>query len=492
MAAVRPAQLAAAGALVFVLAFQLWISPANPPGFHHDEAAFALNAYTLGHHLRDQDGALLPIVFPSYGDYKSAFFSYALAVPIDVFGPHDDVARGLAAAFGIAALAAIGLIALRRAGPRVAVAAVVLAGLEPWLFQIGRVAYDWSTFPFATALVLLAVEVWSRRQSSVARSLGVGSALALLTYAYSAGRLLGPLLALALALFARRGSLRGLAVAWASFALLLVPLAAYRLRHPHGLTARYHQTTFVTPGMSSPSLAWHGVLHWLSDLQPLHWLVSGDRKPYADVWGAPQLLAALGVLALAGVVEILHRRRRDRFWLYVCVAYLLCAVPAALTVDRHDAARLSALPVCVAVLAIPGLEWLARARRPLLAAGAVALAVATLAEWGFFVHVYSSRGEASRTTAFEAGVPALVARGLAAGRTIYVDHDDPYALTVGQWYAVSHGLPATRVVRLPDGGVPPAGSMVLGRTQSCDYVCDQLAVADSFWLARAAGPRPTG
>jgi hypothetical protein len=97
-----------------------------------------------------------------------------------------------------------------------------------------------------------------------------------------------------------------------------------------------------------------------------------------------------------------------------------------------------------------------------------------------------------RSAVFEVDVLALAARGLADGRTIVVDHDDPYALTMGQWYAVSHGLPQSRVVRLGDGAIPPVGAMVLGRVQSCDYVCVQLAEADSFWLARAAGPKPTG
>ncbi|HZQ16729.1 MAG TPA: hypothetical protein VFA82_08145 [Gaiellaceae bacterium] len=488
----RPVFLAAAGALAFVLAFQLWISPRNPPGFHHDEAAFALNAYTIAHHLRDQNGALLPVLFPSYGDYKAAAFSYVLAPVFLVFGPSDGAARALAAAFGIAAVALVGLLARRRDGPWVAVCAACLAGLTPWLFQLGRVAYDTSAFPAAVVLLLFAVDVWARPRFSLPRSVFVGAALAALTYAYGAGRLLAPLLAAALVVFARFVPWRSLAAAWLAYAALLVPLAAYRLRHPHGLTARYRQTTFVQPGMKLGHVVSRAAGNYLGDLDPWRWLVSGDHKPYVDVWGAPQLLAVPVALAALGVVEIVRRRRHERFWLYALLAYLLSPVPAALTADRHDALRLSAMPACLAVLAIPGLKALTRAPRPALAALATVLALATLAEWGFFVHVYSSRGQASRATVFEVGVPALVARGLAGGRTIYVDHDDAYALTMGQWYAVTHGLPAARVVRLPDGGVPPKGAMVLGRTQSCDYVCDQLAEADSFWLARAVGPRPAG
>jgi hypothetical protein len=143
------------------------------------------------------------------------------------------------------------------------------------------------------------------------------------------------------------------------------------------------------------------------------------------------------------------------------------------------------MPLCVAVLAIPGLEAAGRLRRSLLPIAAVTLALATLAEWAFFVDHYSTVGP-GRTRAFEAGVAALVERGLTGGRMLYVDHDDAYALTMGQWYALSNGRPRSRIVRLPDGGAPPPGALVLGRTQSCDYECVRLADADTFWLARAA------
>jgi 4-amino-4-deoxy-L-arabinose transferase-like glycosyltransferase len=483
----RPLTLAAAGAVLLVVAFQLWITAGNPPGFHHDEAAFALNAYTIAHHLRDQDGAFLPVVFPSFADYKDAAFSYVLAPVFLVFGPHQEAARAVAAVFALAAAALVGLIGYRRGGVRVGIAAGCLAGLTPWLFQLGRVAYDTSTFPFAIALVLLAAELWSRGRS-FGRGAFLGAALAATTYAYPAGRLLGPLLAVALVVFVRRVPLRALASAWGSYAVLLVPLGLYRLHHPAGLTARYHQTSFVTPGMSTATIVRDGVAHWLRDVDPWHWLVSGDRKPYVDVWGAPQLLAVTGLLAAVGVYVVLAERRRDRWWLYVLLATVLAGVPASLTADRNDALRLSALPVCFSVLAIPGLEAVGRLRRPLVQIAVALLVAATLAEWAFFVKTYNDDGRASRLTAFEAGVPELLRQGFAGGRSIYVDHDDAYGRTVAGWYAVSHGLPQSRVVRLPDGGIPPVGSMVFGRTQECDYVCDRIASADSFWLARAAGP----
>jgi 4-amino-4-deoxy-L-arabinose transferase-like glycosyltransferase len=486
----RFAHLLAAASILLVVSFQLWVSPDNPPGFLDDEASFALNGYSIAHGLRDQGGALLPVFFPSFGDYKSAAFSYALAPAFAVFGASDGVARAVAAVFGLATVFLVGLIGYRRAGPWIGLAAAVGAGLTPWLFQLGRVAVDTSVFPFAVALVLLGTEVWARGGRHLfLRSVTLGGSLALLTYVYSAGRLFGPLLAAALVLFIPRVPWRALLAAWLAYAVFLIPLALYGVRHSSGITARYHETSFRTDGMSLSEIAGHAFSNYLHDLNPWHWVVSGDRKPYVDIWGAPQLLAVVAVLAAAGVIEIC--RRRDRFWLYAIAAYLLSAVPASLTLDRHHALRLAAMPLCVAVLAIPGLEAVARLRRPLMLAAAAVLAAGALAEWWSFVDHYSTSGP-HRTGVFEAGVPALVQRGLSGGRTIYVDYDDSYALAMAQWYAVSHGLPASRVARLPDGAIPPTGSMVFGRLQSCDYTCVRLADADTFWLARAAGATPSG
>jgi len=67
----RPAVLLALGAILATVAFQLWITPSNPPGYHRDEAAVSFNAYSISTSLRDEDGGFLPLFFRSFGDYKS-------------------------------------------------------------------------------------------------------------------------------------------------------------------------------------------------------------------------------------------------------------------------------------------------------------------------------------------------------------------------------------------------------------------------------------
>ncbi len=488
----KPGLFLGAAVVVVVIAFQLWVSSANPPGFHHDEAAFGLNAYTIGHSLRGEDGARLPLLLPSYGDYKSSEFSYALAPVVDVLGPHPMVVRGFAAVLGLIAVVAIAAaIHLRFRRWPVTLATLLAAGLTPWLFQVTRVAYDTSMYPLAVALAALVVVWWSvGGRGRIRASIALAVALAFVTYGYAAGRLLGVLLALSLVVFLRRGRRLDLAVVWATYAALLVPILVYRLRHPSGLTARYHQTTFVTPGESKLAIVRHAAWNWLQDVDPFYWLIGrGDPKPYTDV-AAGQLLAASVLLSLVGIAVAVVALRRDRWSAWLVLGLGLAAIPASLTPDRHDTLRLAAVPVFYLLLAGVAISWLA-GRVPVRTAtvGAAVGAVLLVGQWVFFVQRYDDRG-GGRTAVFDADVPSLLDRAFAGGATIYIDHDDAYAQTYARWYAVGHHIASGRVSVLPDGGIAPLHAMVFGRTQDCDYVCKRLADGDSFWIARAAGPKP--
>jgi hypothetical protein len=257
------------------------------------------------------------------------------------------------------------------------------------------------------------------------------------------------------------------------------------------LTARYDATTFLTSGSSfhdGKQAAWN----YIRDIDPVHWVYAGSSKPYIDVTEVGEILGATLVLAALGAFVIVRRRPIDRFWLFVLIGYLLSPVPASLTVDRYDDLRLSAMPAFLALLTIPGLALVLRFRPLAKRLALAAVAVATLGQWSYFVQVYSHNGESNRHVLFESDVPALLKTAFAGGRSVYIDYDDSHARTMAGWYAVTHHIPLSRVVRLPDGGIPPNGSMVFGLTQSCDYVCPRLATADAYWMARAAGPEATG
>ena len=483
MASGLPRALALAAVLAAGLYF-VWLGPAAPPGFIRDEASVSYNAYTLSQNLHDQNGGLTPLYIKSFGDYKSPLFVYVLAGVFRITGPSKHVALATAGLVVFAAILVLGLLAWRLTRSRfVTVATVVLAALTPWLFELGRTAYDTVIEPLTIALVMLAAHWgYSSHRHWLVRAAPLGLALAALSYSYAAGRLLSPLWAAALVVFVSRDRLRWLLATWGVYVVAMIPLVVYAFVHSGALSARYQSTTFITGGMSRWTIVRDFWAHYVHDADLGHWVVSGDPKPYIHVHGAAQLFIATVALAAVGVVVVLVRRGDDPFWAFVIAALVLSPAPAALTVDRYYSLRLLPIPVLLTVLAIPALDLLRRDWAPRIALCGLALLVA--AQYWQWLHNYNLNN-GGRVTLFEAQVPPLLERGFSGGRTVYIDHDDVYAQTMALWYAVSHGLPAARVSILPDGGRPPKGSTAFGRFQTCDYPCTHFAEADTYWLARA-------
>ena len=486
----RPTVLLAFGAILAAVAFQLWITPSNPPGYHRDEAALSLNAYTLSTSLRDEDGARLPLFFRSFDDYKSPVYPYLLAGVFRVTGPSQTAARGLSAVLVLAAVLLLGVLARRLSGSWVVgVVVLLLAAFTPWLFELGRIAIEATTQPlFVVALLLVLERVTRLERYAIGPGAASGALIGLVTYSYTGSRLLGPLLAVALAVFAGDGRWRFLLSAWATFLATLVPLGVYQLRHPGNLTARYDATTIARDGRSGAALVVHAIGDWLRDINPWHWTTAGDPAPYIHNGGYGALYGAVVALALVGIVLVLVRERQSLFWRYVLLATLLVPVPAALTVDRYNAIRLATLPVFVLVLAVPALaELLAALRTSWAARVATAILAATIVfQFGQFLDSYRTRGPA-RIVLFDAGVMALLEEPLASGQPIYTDFDDRGAQAQARWRAAVAGVPQDRVVILPDGGIPPSGSLVFLRFQDCDYPCEEVAEWEDYRLVRATG-----
>jgi hypothetical protein len=228
--------------------------------------------------------------------------------------------------------------------------------------------------------------------------------------------------------------------------------------------------------------------NWFKDIDPWHWATAGDPAPYIHNGGYGALFGAVVLLSIAGVVIVLARERDNAWWRYVLLATLVIPIPAALTVDRYNAIRLATLPVFVIVLAIPALAALVAAVRTSWPARAVAVALAlsVAVHYVHFLDIYRSRGPA-RLVLFDAGVEPLLEGPLASGESIYLDFDDRGAQAQARWRAAAAGVPDERIVILPDGGIPPAGSLVFLRFQDCDFDCDQVASWEEYRLVRAVG-----
>src|SRR4051812_12779037 len=188
--------LLAAAACALAFALYAWDVPGNPPGFYIDESSVAYNAHAVSRTGADEYGVAWPLYFRAFGDYKNPVFVYLLAAVFRVTGPSVLAARLLSACLGALAAMLLGLLAARvtkRAAVGVVVAVPAL--LTPWLYESSRLVFEVAAYPLAVVLFLSALWRASVKERwTYVDVVSLAATLALLTYTYSIGRLLAPLL----------------------------------------------------------------------------------------------------------------------------------------------------------------------------------------------------------------------------------------------------------------------------------------------------------
>ena len=509
----RNTALAALTALLLAAGFAFYARGAatNPPGFFIDESSIAYNAHTISETGRDEYGEPFPLYFRAFSDYKNPVYVYLLAAVFRVTGPGIAAARLLSAALGVLTALVLALLGWRMSGSRIVGAlAGLTALLTPWLFELSRLVLEVAAYPLAVALLLLFLWRASRRDAwTFADALAVAAALALLTYTYSIGRLLAPMLALGLLLFATtRALLRSVLKTWALYALSLAPLLVFHLRHTGALTERFKLITYVTPESGYARDAFEFVKHYAANFSPWAFAVTGDPNEYnvVGVNGTPLVLAVTLALALAGLWLAARRARRDAWWRFVLYGLLASAVPASLTNEYVHSLRLAPLPVFLVVLAVPALVWLrgergtrpsVRARRAAL----VALVLLTVAQGLLFRARYDEAvASPKRMHIFDSGYARRVLPAALAlpSRPVYLyDAQGIPGYIQAYWYATLQGIPLSTFKHLDEGAQPPEGSAVITTRDICTR-CRVVAEEPPYVVyvagetGRERGPMPDG
>jgi len=458
--------VASAAALFFVRV------PDDPPGFSIDESSICYNAWSISQTGQDEYGQAWPLFFRAFGEYKSPSIIYLMAALFRLAGPSIAAARLLTAACGLLAASLLGLLAWKMAR-RWVVAAVMMitALLTPWLFESSRLVFEVALYPALLSLFLLAVwgaQLKPRWEWSNVVALAV--TLALLTYSYSIGRLLAPLLALGLGLFGNRERWPGIIKTWICYALLCVPLLLFHRQDPEALTGRFKALTYLTSGNSAMANATEFGRHYLINVNPWRWLVTGESNIRDHVEGTGSLLGASVVLAIAGAVIVLHSYRRNPWWRFVLYALLISPVPASLTVNPFPQLRLIAFPVFFLLLMVLALEWLTKSDASWAKVGVLATAI-VLIEWQglWFQRLYHEKAP-GLWYVFDARFPRKVmAVALnSERRPIYLlDEPGKAGYIHALWYGVLAHLGPATFVRSPWGVRPPPGSTVLSTEETC-------------------------
>src|SRR6266446_2778155 len=352
--------------ITFLLLVYLDGVSTNPPGFYIDECAIAYNAYCIAHTGAGEFGNRWPLFFPVYTSgwiqYANPTQIYLLAIPFTIFRPSILLARVFSATWVFAACVLLGLLAKRISGQRrIGIIVGVTAILTPWLFEVSRLVMETYFYPMALVLFLLAVFHAQKKESWGWLTVGMlAGALMLLTYTYTVGRLLGPLMAFGLVFFVTsQDRLISIVKTWVVFALTLIPLLIFRTRHPEALTQRFYMISYIKPHSPWKEIAPTFVRRYLSDFSLVSLLMDGDGNPRHHVPGSlGSFLMAAFILSVIGLAVVIARHWREPWWRFVIFGAAASIVPGALTADQFHSLRIVAYPIFLLVLMIPGMVFL--------------------------------------------------------------------------------------------------------------------------------------
>ena len=445
----------------------------------------------MAQHGRDEDGLAWPLYFRAFGEYKSPVYIYVLALVFRVTGPSSLVARLVSAVAGLVAAALLGLLGTRLSSslPRrrlIGLIVFLAAALTPWIFEVSRLVFEVALLPALLGLFLLLLqraaksEQWSWRICA-----GLGVLLGLIFYVYSVGRLLAPLFALGLVFFLTRRRWRSVVLTWILFAVTLLPLAVFTVRHPGALSERFKHVTYIKPGMARSQIAIRFVKNYARDFSPWIWLVRGDPEPRHHLPGMGSLLVGVVLLAALGLLIVMWRHRRDAWWRYIVFGLLVSPIPAALTLDHFHTLRLIALPCFLLVLTVPATEFLLNEdgpRRRVCRATLTILVLLILLQGAFFQ--WRFHAALPREDAFDSYYQELLAKALERPeRPIYLFDKTPAAYVYAYWYATVWGVSVDNFRRLGPGESPPPGAIVIGHELPCKN-CEVIIQRGQFQVYR--------
>ena len=290
---------------------------------------YALNLYPHGLQSDEANNGLDALKWLSRGGWmpyaetnegQATLFTWLIALAINLFGQNVVAMRMVSAAAGVLTVLAFYFLARELYDQRIALLSTALLAADRWHITFSRIVYELILSPLVLSLQVLflikALKTGRRRWWALA-----GAMLALGMNTYTAYRVI-PFFMLAYFaywLITHRHRLRrdveGMGVFFASALLAVAPLGVYILRHWSVFLSRMNHISIFRDVEAAGSYApvWSNLRKVL-----LMFNVQGDAAALNNLPGAPMLHAAVGVLAVLGLIWAVRW-----FWKELPALYLL-------------------------------------------------------------------------------------------------------------------------------------------------------------------------
>lgn len=514
--------LLAAVALLYV--FYISGLSTNPPGFYMDESCLAYNAYAISRTGASEFGVSFPLYFQCYTEgfvqYANPTHIYLLALQFLFIPPSVLATRIFAATMVFLATILLGILAARISGRNIIGIIVALtAMLTPWLFELSRLVLEVFFYPLALVLFLFCLfNAHKRERWTFLDNALLAITLALITYSYTIGRFLGPVLAFGLIIFAvNRLRLFDVVKTWLFYGLTLIPLLVFVLLYPGLLGRRFSEVSYISFDKSIWLMLGEFVKNYFADISPQFLLLTGDPILRHHIQGTGMIFVATLMLAIIGAVVVITRCRNDAWWRFILFGLVISILPGALTIHRYHSFRLIAFPIFLLVLTVPALMWLFSDAKEKSAVNEGELETKTKS----FVPVWLNNFTGNQLVRNSAlmillGLTLIQAvlfqahfRQVGSLRGHYFDDSYPVALKDAlatsakpiylkdgfwgpayihaYWYGAIEGIDKSNFIHLKESERPPAGAIVLSSEDKC-VSCEIVSKRGPFLIYKMLSP----
>ncbi len=378
--------------LVFTV-FRFSFLATVPAGFFVDESSIGYNAWSIFTKGVDEHGAVYPLYFKAFGDYKNPVYIYSVAPLVGFFGASVTSVRMASALWGGAAVLVFLQLLTREKFSRFAFwAAALLFISSPWLVQLSRVAFEVAAVPFFILLSVYAFYVLSHSEPHHKNNFNVWllvfiSSLMTSFYVYTSLRMLAPqMLGFGLVLLRKKIGVFKLIVAALFSALFLVPLFFSKNVTDGSLLSRYAVVGLYQNTHSLGEFFAIFSVHYLKHFLPHFLFWGGDENlrhgasPYGVFYTTGFIFFLLGCWAA-------FKKRTSIFFQWLIFSLLIGPIPAALTVDTTHILRSVVFITIAYVVAAQGIYFLAESgkwHRVFASSVTLLMVVQSL----FFLHYY--------------------------------------------------------------------------------------------------------
>ncbi len=396
-----------------------------PGGFFVDESSIGYNAWSILHSGRDEHGAVFPLYFKAFGDYKNPLFVYSVVPLLALFGDSITSVRLASALWGAGALIVFFFLLRKMGFSRLGIwGAGLLLVTSPWFVQLSRVAFEVASVPFflLSAVVTYYILAESKKPSFAKIKLLVFLFVTFLAgafYAYTATRMIAPLaFIVGLALIHKKIGYKVFILGGLLFGIYLLPLLFSQTVMSGALSARYSVVGLSHYTHSVGEFTREFLYNYIGHFSP-HFLWNGADgnlrhvpTPYGSFYlsSIPFLLCGLFVL---------YKKLHQPFYRWLGFLVLAGPIPSALTIQSPHVLRSVSFLVILYVVAALGMKWclqLSGLKKLLTLFLIFCVSVQSLVFLYFYTHTFVENSRAW----FEAGTVEVLQHVLEYSQPVYV------------------------------------------------------------------------